>query len=90
VLGPILFLVFNNKLDVLTELLTVVNKFADDTKLGQVIRTNHDREAFATKPGQADRLGEYLRHGIQREKVHENSFCCSKPTPPVQYEWARC
>jgi hypothetical protein len=46
VLGPILFLVFINNLNVQTELLTVLKKFADDTKLAQVIKTDQDREAL--------------------------------------------
>ncbi len=43
-LGPILFLVFINNLDVQAALVTLVRKFADDTKLGQAVRTDSDRE----------------------------------------------
>jgi hypothetical protein len=44
VLGPILFLVFINNLDAMAHLSTVIKKFADDTKLGQVIKSQSDRE----------------------------------------------
>lgn len=44
VLGPILFLVFINNLDMMAHLITVIKKFADDTKLGQVIRSEADRD----------------------------------------------
>jgi ribonuclease P/MRP protein subunit RPP40 len=46
VLGPILFLIFINNLDVQAALITTVKKFADDTKLGQVVRTDQDRIAL--------------------------------------------
>jgi hypothetical protein len=42
VLGPILFLVFINKLDTMAHLSTEIKKFVDDTKLGQVIRSQRD------------------------------------------------
>jgi hypothetical protein len=44
VLGPILFLIFINNLDAMAHLITVIKKFADDTKLGQVIKTQADSE----------------------------------------------
>jgi hypothetical protein len=46
VLGPILFLIFINNLDVQAALVTTVKKFADDTKLGQIVRTDKDRETL--------------------------------------------
>jgi hypothetical protein len=46
VLGPILFLVFINNLDVQAALVTIVRKFADDTKLGQVVKTDRDSEVL--------------------------------------------
>ncbi len=39
VLGPILFLVFINNVDAIAQLVTVLRKFADDTKQGQVIKS---------------------------------------------------
>jgi hypothetical protein len=45
VLGPVLFLVFINNLDVPAALVTTVKKFSDNTKLGQIVRSKQDREA---------------------------------------------
>jgi ribonuclease P/MRP protein subunit RPP40 len=44
VLGPILFLIFINNLDAMAQMITILKKFADDTKLGQVIQTPSDSE----------------------------------------------
>jgi hypothetical protein len=46
-LGPILFLVFINNLDVQAALVTIIQKFANDTKLGLALRTDSDRELLA-------------------------------------------
>jgi hypothetical protein len=43
-LGLVLFLVFINNLDVEAELVTKLKMFADDMKLGQVVRCKHDRK----------------------------------------------
>ena len=42
VLGPLMFLIFINNIDKLTEELTVLNKFADDTKGGKTIINEDD------------------------------------------------
>ena len=43
VLGPLAFVIFINDIDVFIILLiTIMNKFADDTKLGNVIRDQSD------------------------------------------------
>jgi ribonuclease P/MRP protein subunit RPP40 len=44
VLGPVLFLILINNLDIQTALLTTVKKFADNTKLGQVQRDDSDMQ----------------------------------------------
>ena len=44
VLGPILFLIFNNDLDGAASLIEILRKFADDTKLGQIMSTDEDKE----------------------------------------------
>lgn len=44
VLGPVLFLIFINDLDFIRHLITVLKKFADDTKLGQKILNDSDRQ----------------------------------------------
>jgi ribonuclease P/MRP protein subunit RPP40 len=46
VLGPILFLIFINNLDVQADLIIVVKMFADDTQLGQNVKYNQDRAAL--------------------------------------------
>jgi hypothetical protein len=43
VLGPILFLVFINNLDLVVELIEQLKKFADDTKMGQTVSNDADR-----------------------------------------------
>ena len=44
VLGPILFLIFINDLDGAASLIEILRKFADDTKLGQIMSTDEDKE----------------------------------------------
>ncbi len=44
VLGPILFLVFINNLDAMAQFITILKKFSDNTKLGQVRRSPADSE----------------------------------------------
>jgi len=44
VLGPILFLIFINDLDVAAVMIDILRKFADDTKLGQTVSTPEERE----------------------------------------------
>lgn len=44
VLGPLLFLIFINDLDLSAVSVSIISKFADDTKLGQLIRNERDRE----------------------------------------------
>jgi len=53
VLGPVLFLIFINDLDKATTARQVVKKFADDTKLGQIIETVEDAVELQ---GSLDRL----------------------------------
>ena len=46
VLGPLAFLIFINDLDKCAELITILNKFADDAKSGHVVRTDADRKVL--------------------------------------------
>ena len=46
VLGPLLFIIFINDLDTSASGVDILLKFADDTKIGQVLRQEEDREAL--------------------------------------------
>jgi len=46
VLGPLLFLLFINNLDAVEESGVLVKKFANDTKLGKVVKSDQDRAAI--------------------------------------------
>ena len=43
VLGPLLFLIFINDLDDSVTMIDIIKKFADDTKVGQVMVNEEDR-----------------------------------------------
>ena len=44
VLGPLLFLIFINDIDLVVEQIEMIKKFADDTKVGHFITTAEDRD----------------------------------------------
>ena len=44
VLGPLAFVIFINDIDTLTKFITIMRKFADDTKLAQCILSEEDRD----------------------------------------------
>ena len=46
VLGPVLFDIFTNYIDLLAVLIDILRKFADDTKLGKIVLTVQDGEAL--------------------------------------------
>ena len=46
VLGPTAFIIFINDIDQETSLVTSVMKFADDTKLGHIVRDEKDRDTL--------------------------------------------
>jgi hypothetical protein len=48
VLGPLLFLIFTNDIDLAAEDIEILIKFADDTKVGQSVQTADDRRALQT------------------------------------------
>ena len=49
ILGPILFLIFINDIDdVVKPLIDIICKFADDTKVAQIVNTDHDRHILQT------------------------------------------
>ena len=44
VLGPLAFIIYINDIDTLTKFITIMRKFADDTKLAQCILSEEDRD----------------------------------------------
>ena len=46
VLGPLAFIIFINDLDAETSLISIMNKFADDTKLGHKVNNDTDKEVL--------------------------------------------
>ena len=46
VLGPLAFLIYINDIDALGYLITIIKKFADDTKLGHIIKDYQDQECL--------------------------------------------
>ncbi len=55
-MGPLLFIIYSNDLD--SGVCSEVRKFADDTKVGKVIRTNQDARELQ---GDLDRLCDWAR-----------------------------
>ena len=52
-LGPVLFKVYINDIDLAAELISLLTKFADDTKLAQIVRGEEDRRPWTPSwPGQ--------------------------------------
>ena len=43
-LGTLAFVIFINDLDICTRLVTIMNKFADDTKVGHSVQSADDRD----------------------------------------------
>ena len=48
VLGPLLFIIFINDIDLAASDIGIMNKFADDTKLGQSVNSDCDRQKLQT------------------------------------------
>jgi ribonuclease P/MRP protein subunit RPP40 len=71
VLGPILFLIFINDLDGAASLIEILRKLADDTKLGQIMSTDEDKEklqqALDNLCAWADRWG--MEFNIKKCKI---------------------
>ena len=71
VLGPLLFLLFINDLDLVTEMADITRKFADDTKVGQRIRGEDDRDRLqAALDGLVDWATQWgMAFNVQKCKV---------------------
>ena len=48
VLGPLAFVIFINDLDLCAQLIRILKKFADDTKVGHIVRTDEERNELQT------------------------------------------
>ena len=62
VLGPVLFTIFINDLDSSVTRQQIIKKFADDTKVAQVL---NGRGGAAEDPGQPVRVGENMGISLQ-------------------------
>ena len=92
VLGPILFLIFINDLDDAVPLVDILSKFADDTKLGKVMRTAEDgrilQEALDQLLLWADRWG--MRFNVKKCKVmHFGKKILNTPTECLTNYWRK-
>lgn len=63
VLGPLLFIIFINDIDLQAADKDIRMKFADDTKMARVVNTEVDRKKLRN-PGQAGRVGQDLGNGV--------------------------
>ena len=71
ILGPVLFIIFINDLeDELDGSLTIIKKFADDTKLGQHISTVNDRDILQNCLDKLERWGERWGMDFKTSKCH--------------------
>ena len=86
VLGPVLFLIFINDLDMETTANQIIKKFADDTKIAQFIRKDEDAAelqatldrltAWATKWGMEFNVGKcHVMHVGKNNPRHAYSMC---------------
>jgi hypothetical protein len=72
VLGPLLFLIFINDLDMAVSDLETLLKFADDTKVARVIRSDSDREELQAALNRLMVTG--VGHEIQCWKVQGDAY----------------
>jgi hypothetical protein len=92
VLGPLLFLIFINDLDMAVSELEMLIKFADDTKVGRVMRKDSDRVAlqaaldrlmqWSDKWGMRFNVGKCKvmhigRSNLKSDYVMGGAICCS-------------
>ncbi len=59
VFGPLAFIIFNNDLDGKTFLILIMNKFAEDTKLGHKVNIDADKQVLQ-KVATWENLFEYI------------------------------
>jgi hypothetical protein len=86
VLGPLLFLLFINDLDLAASEVTAMAKFADDTKVGQQIVTAADREALQSA---LDKLCNWARvWGMQFNVAKCKVMHFGRNNPGYTYEMA--
>ena len=86
VLGPTLFLIFVNDIDLASEVVgAIMKKFADDTKCFMVVNKEEDRERFQTM---LDNLGEWSSDWqmlFNTDKCHV--IHAGRNNPEFSYKW---
>ena len=83
VLGPLLFIIFINDLDSMTSMITIMKKFADDTKGAQTIANDDDRDKLQRC---LDSLCEWTSTwGMQFNESKCKVIHCGKNNPRYDY-----
>ena len=86
VLGPTLFLIFINDLDVAVEITgALVKKFADDTKCYMVVKSEQDKVRFQTMLQKLENWGTEWQMLFNMDKCHV--IHAGKHNPQFEYVW---
>ena len=84
ILGPILFIIFINDIDAAAKIITILRKFADDTKAGQIIAGAEDQQKLQAC---LNNLGEWSQTwGMQFNESKCKVIHCGKNNPCYDYE----
>ena len=86
VLGPTLFLIFINDLDVAVEITgALVKKFADDTKCYMVVETEEDRNRFQNRLTNLENWSSEFQMMFNMDKCHV--IHVGKQNKQFKYRW---
>ena len=86
VLGPTLFLIFINDIDIASEVTgAFIKKFADDTKCYQVVKTQEDRERFQAMLDNLAKWSSDWQMLFNVDKCYVLHI--GKKNPEFQYSW---